>query len=153
MPGDGARRGGVARPKPESESDEVRHNIKWHALVNQSMDQVKKGKDSKGGELCKATNQQTNRSISSPPLTASLLVSKINHFKPKTKLFLKLYLTREISQTKQKKSFDKKKICILFLPPHKFINELDLRPRKLAPAPPYLATEEIRVRVRPRSIP
>lgn len=48
---------------------------------------------------------------------------------------------------------EQQRIKKLFLPPHKFISELDFLPRKLAPAPPYLATEEIRVNVLPRSMP
>lgn len=51
IPGDGARRGGVARPKPESESDKLsRHQMDEHALVVKSNIQVKIQKF-KGGEL------------------------------------------------------------------------------------------------------
>lgn len=48
MPGDGARRGGVARPKPESESDGLSklHDIKW-ARISKNQWIKSKGKDSK----------------------------------------------------------------------------------------------------------
>lgn len=111
MPGDGARRGGVARPKPESESDRfsARHQMEARVSKNQwiKSKKVKKGEDSKAENRANST---TNLNLSSPPLTASLLVSKINHFKPKTKRFLKLYWTRDISQTKRKK-VDKKRFA------------------------------------------
>lgn len=75
--------------------------------------------------------------------------------KPKRKIIRRLHLWGVSKTNSQLETIirDLLIVHLSLLPPHKFISELDFRPRKLAPAPPYLATEEIRVKVRPRSIP